>query len=243
MSKLMLDKDCQRFFRAGILVLKHGTALLQTVLDLVLQQKHVSLRELLSQYRHELFHSWQKNGCCFCPTHKASYFSGYLLKSQYEDMFTLVGSRECQHIKTSVHGLCSCRYDVRSDVYSRSLDIIVLSMLLLNLDVFRLDDDVKDAISELRRLRNEVISKATVISLSEADFILLWNRAVPSVTKIAHVISNRQSKQISEIIRALRDDPLHLYSAMVVITTIRHGNQREISLLKVFFFSLDMFHS
>jgi hypothetical protein len=112
-------------------------------------------------------------------------------------------------------------------------------MLLLNLDDFRLDDDVRDSILELRRLRNEIISKGNVFSLPEAEFILLWNRAVPAVTKIAHVISNRHSKQASEDIRALRDDPLHLYSAMTVVTTIRHGNQKEMSLLKVTF-TLDL---
>ncbi|XP_061177370.1 uncharacterized protein LOC133186110 [Saccostrea echinata] len=234
MSKSILNEDCQRFFRVGILILKHGTALLQVLLDLQLHQLHVSLRELLTQYHHKLFHSWQKSACCACPTQKASYFSGCLLKEQYEDLFVFVSKhgRDCRNIKSSVHGLCSCRYEAINDVTSRSLDIIITSMLLLNLESFHFDNDVREAISELRRLRNEIVAKGSTMSFTEGEFILFWNRAIPSMTKIAKEISDQCLKQTVEDIRVLKDEPLHLYSAMVVITTIRHGNQREISFLK-----------
>ncbi|XP_062566652.1 uncharacterized protein LOC134228967 isoform X2 [Saccostrea cucullata] len=234
MSRSILKKDCQRFFRAGILVLKQGTSLLQMLLDLQLHQMHVSLGELLSQYHHELFHSWQKSPCCACPTQKASYFSGFLLKQQYEDLFDFVPKhdRDCRNIKTSVHGLCSCRYEVINGITAKSLDIIVTSMLLLNLECFHFDDDVIEAISELRRLRNEIVAKGSTMSFTEDEFTLFWNRANPSITKIAKEISDQFLKQTVENIRVLKDEPLHLYSAMVVITTIRHGNQRELAFLK-----------
>lgn len=228
------DKDCQRFFRAGILTLKHGTALLQNLLDFKLQQMHLSLRELLYLHRHDLFHSWYKNGCCTCPTAKPSYFSGHLIKSQYEDLFELTKTpnRVCQHVKTSLHGICSCRYEVRKDVHTRSLDIPVSSTLLLNLDDFRYDDASIEAIWELRRLRNEIIDLGSEMCLIEEKFQLFWNRLVSSVGSIAALISADSHDQTTEQIRSLRDDPLHLYSAMTVVRTISHGNQRELSFLQ-----------
>lgn len=228
------DKECQRFFRAAILVLKHGTSLLQNLLDLKLQQRHVSLPELLHLHRHELFHAWQKHGCCTCPTAKASYFSGYLITPQYEDLYVFMKtpSRVCQHLKTSVHGTCSCRWRVRKGVLTRSLDISVSSMLLLNFNEFNLDDETIEAIWEIRRLRHEIIKFSSEMFLTEESSVLLWNRIVSSLTSITKLLSTDCHNQNSETIRTLRDDPLHLYSAKAIVATIRHGNQRELSFLK-----------
>ena len=226
------DRENENFYKASILVWKHGSDVVRKLMETHCEKTWTSLPEFLTKHRHSLYHMMQKDRCCQCTETNYQFYPGHLLKSHWCDLFHVIGNSECRK-KSLTFKLCSCDATVIPSIRPRSLDVITLTTIFLNIDEFRFETEVVQALLDIRRLRNKVLSLGETGKLCDAEYEILTGQAQRALYLLAGKISAQYGEYIFRQTTNVLVFEINMHDLVDVITVMKNSNEREKQLLTV----------
>ena len=145
-------------------------------------------------HKHKILHLWTNKNCCLCQYGKTNTSAGKVNGNQFKVLFSELESK-CRHCSNS---FCVNSFIAKEGITTKALDFSLGSVIFVNIMNCNNHPALKQAVANLRNLRNEVVHLSQD-DLKDYDFSGTWNKIETELNIINGCLPSDSQKFLTKV--------------------------------------------